>query len=154
MAVALPAIRRIAIQRSLDDAEFVLAKAACELIAGSRVYVHYVRPDTRTLWTIDVPDLGVPVGGVSVIAFAAQVGQMIGLERIAAHPLYAPEVDDPIGSGDEAALLAPIVCDGVVLGIVTVVREPWCPSFGAADRVTLAALCAKAAPLIAQFLPG
>ena len=148
-ALVLPVMRRIAIQRRLEDAEYVLARAAYELLDGARVYVHYVEPRTGTLWTIDVPDLGVPIGGLSVIAFAAQVGEVIALERIAAHPLYDPQVDDPLGGGDEPALLAPIAWRGVI----TVVREPGALPFARSERGLLRSLATQAAPLIQQFLP-
>lgn len=152
LAVVLPVIRRVAIQRRLDDAEYVLARAAYELLGGSRIYVHYVRPDTGTLWTLDVPDLGVPIGGLGVIAFAAQVGEVIALERIAAHPLYLPEIDDPLGSGAEPALLAPIVTGAGVLGVLTVVREPGWSPFTRSERALLRGLTSQAGPLIGQFL--
>lgn len=148
----LPVLRRIAIQRDLDGAEFILAQEAHRLTGASRIYVHYVDEGNDCLWTLDVPELDVRVSGPSVVAFAARTGQPVRLERISLHPYYSPDHDDPHGFGLEPALIVPAVRDGSVFCVITAIREQGAGRFKRSDERALVALARHAAAILGRYI--
>jgi len=134
-ALVLPTIRRIAIQRCRDGAEVALIQAALELTGAARVYVHWL-----------------PIPLQSATAFAAESGEVLSLERISDHPLYCSVFDDPHGWGSEPALLAPIIHDGRVIAVVSVIGRSRATPFTRSDRAVLNCLAMHSAALLVRFI--
>ncbi len=148
-------VRRIAMQRGLEEAAYVLSRALRDLVGGVRAYCHFVDPNGGTLWNLADPSLGVDILRVeSLITLAASTDSVVTIDRAADHPHFVAAINDPYGSeaGDQAIVVQPIMAAGRLIGVMTVVRPPRQTSFGIREVAMLSALAANVAPILFHFL--
>lgn len=151
----LEAARRASTQPDLAAAMAVLAEDARDLVTADRAAALVYDPESETLWARE-PGL---VGGerresaaVGLVSFVARTGRPVVVERLAADPRYEREADDPAGDGEVRFAAVPIPGPGgEVVAVLSVVRLPSRPPFGARESEALALLAEQAGPALSQL---
>ena len=147
--------RRVALQRSLDEAGALTEQAIREMLPADRAYYLIYEPDQELLWSGEPGSRNhrQESAAVGLVSFVARTGRALLLDRLGEDPRFEREADDPEGDGDERFLAVPVRgSNRTVLAVLVAIREPEEPAFSDQDLVSLELLADQVASSFSQLI--
>jgi len=147
--------RRVALQRSLNEAGALTELAIRELLPASRAYYLIYEPDQELLWSgePDSREHRQESAAVGLVSFVARTGRALLLDRLGADPRSEREADDPDGNGEERFLAVPVrASNRSVLAVLVAIRDGHEPPFSDRDLVSLEVLADQVASSFSQLV--
>lgn len=147
--------RRVALQRTLDEAGALTEEAIRELLTADRAYYLIYEPSEELLWSGDPGshDHRQESAAVGLVSFVARTGRAVLLDRLAEDPRYEQEADDPEGEGNERFLAVPVrASNRSVLAVLVAVRSAERPAFSDQDLVGLEVLADQVTSSFSQLV--
>lgn len=147
--------RRVALQRTLEEAGELTELAIREMLPAARAYYLIYEPDQELLWSGEPGsrDHRQESAAVGLVSFVARTGRALLLDRVGEDPRFEHEADDPEGDGDERFLAVPVRgSNRTVLAVLVAIREPEEPAFSDRDLVSLELLADQVASSFSQLV--
>lgn len=147
--------RRVALQRSLNEAGELTVEAIRELVSADRGHYLIYEPDQEMLWSGEPGSRShrQESAAVGLVSFVARTGRALLVDRLGDDPRHEREADDPEGTGRERVLVVPVRgSNRSVLAVLVAVREEDRSPFSDRDLAHLEMLADQVASSFSQLV--